>query len=330
MKIICTLVTIAILIGLLSILGIPFQFKRAKYILKSSVYNRSSMNTSLYWNNSDGDFVRRDVVLKTTHKVDSHSNIIFHNMSIHLLQTDVIISGHLSHCHNHAIAVGVLSSAKNVDRRNAIRKTWGRNHCVVFIVGFEISINGYNGKIHKEARQFSDMIILAKREKYSGTESSIPFKTAAWFYIVFHNMSYIRIVLKTDDDSYVKVNLVHKEIASLNSSYWGRMLTGAPVRDPTHKNYMSRSMFPSTQLPEYCSGAGYALSYNAVKCYVQRVTDTKFVSNEDVLTGLIMEACGIVITRSNSVFSSKPDKYWTILHYIDVLKIHSTLSTRDT
>ena len=102
-------------------------------------------------------------------------------------------------------------------------------------------------------------------------------------------------------------------------------MIGSPVRDSNDKYYMSQSMFPGSKLPKYCSGAGYALSYNALECYIKRVSSTNFVSNEDVATGLIMQACSILITPSNRVFLSAPQKGWAILHRADILQTHSTI-----
>ena len=170
------------------------------------------------------------------------------------------------------IPVGVLSS--DATRRQAIRNPWGAQSCVYFIVGTR------NGTWpHQEAAQRADVVLLDMEEVYHGLDSILPYKTALWFYLGYQHFPRATHILKTDDDSYVNIGELEREMAQVDPDYWGYVHRGArPIRDPEHKWYMSSAMWRDDEIPDYCTGAGYLLSRRVLGCYVSRLSSQHYIA----------------------------------------------------
>ena len=187
------------------------------------------------------------------------------------------------------LVVGVLSSSGNTEARKFIRKTWGRNQRVIFVVS---SIDARASGLLHEMRRHKDLLVLKTEEDYQ----KLTYKKDVLLVAANAHVGKFRYLLKTDDDCHV---FADKVLAALDKAapvdYWGRCnLDGAPVvRDPEKHWYVSYEEFSSPRFPPYCSGGGYALSRRFVKCAAQHVPTQKFLSMEDVSTGVLAEQCGV-------------------------------------
>jgi hypothetical protein len=156
------------------------------------------------------------------------------------------------------IPVGVLSGY--APRRQAVRKTWGNDVCVYFIVGKKDG-----AWLEEEATHHGDLLLLDMDEVYHGITSILPYKTAIWLYLAHEQFPEAMHVLKTGDDSYVEMNGLQLELLQSHPDYWGHVQRETqPVRDPENKYFLPLSMYPENVFPDYCSGAGYVLSRKAL------------------------------------------------------------------
>lgn len=213
-----------------------------------------------------------------------------------------------------SMPIGIISGY--TDKRESIRDSWGKNSCSFFIVGKK------DGKWPEdEAVEKKDLILIDMNEVYHGSESILPYKTALWFYLVAQHFPDMKYVLKTDDDSYVNVTGLERELETVQPDYWGHVHQGAkPIRDPKNKWYVPSSMWPENVYPNYCSGAGYVLSHAALECLVSKIKTQHFIAREDVSTGISMQSCGIKPTRTTLVdFKGKyqASQPWLIKHYVE-------------
>jgi len=187
------------------------------------------------------------------------------------------------------LPIGVLSGY--AARRQEVRETWGKNKssCVYFMVGKE------NGAWpEEEFRQEGDLVLLDMDEIYSGSNSSLPYKTWLWFYLAHQWFPEAMHVLKTDDDSYVYVDGLEAELTLARPDYWGSVhRAGKPFRDPTHKWYVSKSVWSEDVYPDYCNGGGYVLSRKALGCLLSKVKTQAYIPSEDVSIGAAMQTCRI-------------------------------------
>jgi beta-1,3-galactosyltransferase 1 len=215
--------------------------------------------------------------------------------------------------------VGVLSGYAL--KRQAVRKTWGKEVCLYFIVG-----KNDGSWPEEEATLHSDLLLLDMEEVYHGITSILPYKTAIWFYLAHEHFPQAMHVLKTDDDSYVKISGLQDELIQVQPDYWGYAYRGlGPNRHPENKNFVPTSMFPESVFPDFCSGAGYVLSHKALECFVSKIESQTYFACEDVSTGIVMQTCDIKASHSELVDrmgNNPPSTPWLIKHYV---KNHSEI-----
>lgn len=215
------------------------------------------------------------------------------------------------------LPIGVISGSSHSSERAAIRKTWGRQSkgCLYFIVG------RHNGVWPEdEAKEECDLILLDMEEVYHGEISILPFKTALWFHIAYEQFPLATHIVKVDDDSSVNIQKLSSVLLDAHPDYWGYVNHNTtPIRDITSKWYVSTRMWSGDHYPDFCSGAGYALSRKALQCYVNIIGTQPYMANEDVATGIIMRACDIQATSTDlvDVFGNyETTRPWIIKHYV--------------
>jgi beta-1,3-galactosyltransferase 1 len=229
--------------------------------------------------------------------------------SLHPDQKNITVSCHTIHYRmpqvqtSERIFIGVLSAAngEGPERRQSIRDTWAQNHSVFFLVA------GPWHDIEEEYKVHRDLIWLDEEETYNGEKSVLTFKTLAFMKIV-HVLSTsqnldIRYAFKTDDDSFVNVEYLHRYLLEMQHNeeynYWGwcQRKMFKPLRGKNDKWAVSYETYPESHYPRYCQGAGFALSWKFINCAAgqgDHIANARFMPFEDVATGLIAQRCGIV------------------------------------
>lgn len=135
-----------------------------------------------------------------------------------------------------SLFVGVVSSFKNIERRRAIRETWGKRHvhCTVrFVIGRPHNESMYSS-IALEASTWHDVILAADgREGYY----NIAYQTYEVFRAVV--MGRFSHLMKVDDDSYVRIDPLLGVLQQWPRSglYMGNIESpgGGPDRNPNSR-----------------------------------------------------------------------------------------------
>ena len=100
------------------------------------------------------------------------------------------------------IVIGVLSSDKS--KRMVMRNKYTN---IFFIVGKK------NGKFdYDEFYEFNDLIFIDMEEAYMGEKSILPYKTQVFLHAVETHVDSYDYILKLDDDSLVKMELLTEEL----------------------------------------------------------------------------------------------------------------------
>ena len=197
------------------------------------------------------------------------------------------------------IFIGALSAAggDGPTRRKSIRETWGLGHSVFFIVAGPWDV------IQDEYAKHKDLIWLDQEEIYDGEKSVLTFKTMTFIQIASQNPS-IKYAFKTDDDSFVNVKFLHKHLLETDREkqfdFWGKCNNDfniKPSRDPNYKWSLSHESYPEEYFPQYCQGAGFALSRKFLDCAggpKNHIAEMRYMPFEDVAVGLLAERCGVV------------------------------------
>jgi len=206
-----------------------------------------------------------------------------------------------------SVIVGVLSGAggDGPSRRQVIRKTWAQYRVGVFFL-----VAGPWDAIAEEYEKNRDLVWIDEEEVYDGERSVLTYKTTSFISIVhittkrLHKM--YGFVFKTDDDSYLDIDKLYKEMYSTEHDpydYWGFCRAKQPeaLRGPDNKWSVSYETYPEPMYPKYCQGAGFAISRGFIECMAGQgsLSLARYMPFEDVAIGLQAERCGITPTMAS-------------------------------
>ena len=188
---------------------------------------------------------------------------------------------------NQTILIVVCSAIENIDRRNAIRETWG-DPALLSAVGARLvfvvaradparSPPGIERRVVAEHRRQGDVVQADFVDDYVNLTA----KTVSALRWAVRACPRVRYVMKSDDDVYVDVAALTRRLESeriTQTSTFGVADSAAtlfivgqvvdsarPVRDRRSKWYTPASIYPAEFFPPYTSGTGYALGASVVR-----------------------------------------------------------------
>ena len=181
------------------------------------------------------------------------------------------------------------------------------------------------GNLTREADIHGDMILLGD---VGDDHESLSYRTLRSFQHVASSAKDFLYVLKCDDDSFVNLLVVAKELSERTNHdrfYWGQFLGGAGII--TEGPYAEdRWSICETYLP-YALGGGYVLSMDLVQVVAKNAPFLKVYSNEDVSVGAWLGPYNI-----DSVFDSRFNtgaltkgckKPYIVMHRVNTTQMHS-------
>nr|XP_046175791.1 N-acetyllactosaminide beta-1,3-N-acetylglucosaminyltransferase 4-like [Oncorhynchus gorbuscha] len=204
------------------------------------------------------------------------------------------------------LLLAVKSTAIQVDRRSALRNTWGKKGYVqgkkvklLFLVGKSSdTIQGYplQQVLEWESRQFGDILQWDFDDSFFNlTLKEIHF--LKWFRL---ECRWAHYVFKGDDDVFVHTsNLVEyvKDNKPSEQLYAGNIMSGYPVRDKQSKYFIPVEMYPNKPYPLYAGGGGYLMSNQTVLSLEVAASSIDLFPIDDVFVGLCLQMMNITLTH---------------------------------
>ncbi|XP_012523331.1 beta-1,3-galactosyltransferase 6 [Monomorium pharaonis] len=188
------------------------------------------------------------------------------------------------------LIVLILSEPDNLERRNTIRKTWlaSRDAAVrhFFVIGTQDILPEQRDTLHSEKEKFDDLLLLPRLQDSYGTLT----KKVLHALQAVHERYNFDYLLKCDDDSYVLVHKILKELDRWQSKgtrrelYWGFFNGRAQVK--RSGPWKEADWILCDYYLPYALGGGYILSYNLVKFIANNADILKLHNSEDVSVGL--------------------------------------------
>ncbi|KAF4519470.1 hypothetical protein B566_EDAN010079 [Ephemera danica] len=185
----------------------------------------------------------------------------------------------------HLLIILIMSSPKNVLRRETIRKTWisllDQKHKYYFVIGTKDLDSNTIDLVTHENDSYNDLLFLYDIFDSYGklTEKVLEsFKSIS--------TSNFQFVFKLDDDSYVDIVRFETELTSMSqmsSLYWGFFRGDAKVKTEGKWKEMSWNIC-DTYLP-YALGGGYVLSKDLVMFLTSNSAHLRKFRSEDVTIG---------------------------------------------
>ena len=183
----------------------------------------------------------------------------------------------------------ILTSPNGKDRRNAIRETWLSNVETLdppvvakFIIGVKELPPEHMKNLEDEKNLHRDILFLPDlKDAYK----ELPSKVLQTFKWIDRNMN-SSYILKVDDDSFVRLDLLISELKSTYSArrlYWGFFRGDAHVKFAgpwSEKNWHLCDRY----LP-YAQGGGYILSSDLVNFIARNADLLQKFNSEDVSVG---------------------------------------------
>ncbi|XP_024518666.1 beta-1,3-galactosyltransferase GALT1 [Selaginella moellendorffii] len=206
--------------------------------------------------------------------------------------------------------IGVFSTGNNFERRMAVRRSWMQYElvrsgkiAVRFFVGLDQN-QQVNVELWKEAVAYGDIQLLPFIDYYN----LITLKTLA-ICIYATKIVKSRYVMKTDDDTFVRVDEVYASVRRTNRSE--ALLYGLiegdskPNRDYRSKWYITEEEWPLPRYPPWAHGPGYIFSRDIARFVVKRNEEMrlKLFKLEDVAMGAWIEEYGRVRKKNVSYAS---------------------------
>lgn len=188
------------------------------------------------------------------------------------------------------LVILILSSPDNLERRATIRKTWlAQKQATVkhlFAVGTLNLLPEQRETLQSEKQKFNDLLLLSRLPDSYGTLT----KKVLYSFKEIHEYYEFDFLMKCDDDTFVLVNKILKELDKWDSKgtrrelYWGFFNGRAQVK--RSGPWKETDWILCDYYLPYALGGGYVLSSNIVRFIATNADILKLYKAEDVSVGL--------------------------------------------
>ena len=222
-------------------------------------------------------------------------------------------------CKNKAInlLIAIKSGCRNIDRRNAIRQTWGnRNYVreehpelnmdarVIFLLGAckkakneknrhsnNNIIGGFDEIVHVENKEHQDMI----QWDFEDTFQNLTVKEVLFLQWQHNHCQGITHIFKGDDDIFMNPHAISKlilehERTSPKKMFTGSVLNGSPrILDWRSKYFCPSDLWPEKSYPPYVSGGGYVFSKEIADKLFLASLNVRIFPIDDAFVGVLLK-----------------------------------------
>ena len=215
----------------------------------------------------------------------------------------------------------VSSAPANFERRNLIRQTWGADNNTTpqwktyFLLG-QTTNQTHSDLLQTENNIYDDIIRADYYEHY--WNQSLKIQMAFEWAARYCNFLFL---LKTDDDVLVNtkdlIKFLQRKTTPKRGLFMGRLHHNPKVRREGKWN-VSCEEYNHTHYPDFCSGAGFVMSYDVIECLVPLFDVMKPYRMDDVYVGMLANKSGVTAVDHSGF-------YMPIDNYDDCIFLPKTL-----
>ena len=205
----------------------------------------------------------------------------------------------------------VSTAPANSERRNLIRQTWGTDNNLsapqwkTYFLIAQTANQTHSDLVKKESKNYSDIIRGYYFENYWNQSLKIQmgFEWAARY-------CEFSFLLKTDDDVLVNTNdligFLQRGSTPKQGLFMGR-LHHNPIVLRRGKWNVSYEEYNHTHYPDFCSGAGFVMSYDVIECLVALFDVIKPYRMDDVYVGMLANESGVIAVDYSGFYMPTED-----------------------
>ncbi|XP_058010708.1 UDP-GlcNAc:betaGal beta-1,3-N-acetylglucosaminyltransferase 9 [Ahaetulla prasina] len=197
------------------------------------------------------------------------------------------------------LLVAIKSLVEEFDRREIVRKTWGREGLVnglqvqrVFLLGVpknKTMLPTWETLVRQESQLYRDILLW----DFLDTFFNLTLKEIHFLSWADEFCSRTKFIFKGDADVFVNMENIVNFLESCNPSedlFVGDIIYNAqPIRIRKSKYYIPITMYGLGMYPAYAGGGGFLLSISTLKKLAQACTQVELFPIDDVFLGMCLQ-----------------------------------------
>ncbi|KAM3920040.1 UDP-GlcNAc:betaGal beta-1,3-N-acetylglucosaminyltransferase 9 [Leptodactylus fuscus] len=201
------------------------------------------------------------------------------------------------------LLIAVKSIVEDFDRRESVRKTWGREVVIngarvrrVFLLGTprnKTAVSMWESLMQQESHYYKDILLW----DFLDTFFNLTLKEIHFLNWAEEYCSNVKFIFKGDADVFVNVeNLVHFLQSQDPSAdlFVGDIINNAkPIRSKKSKYYIPETMYGLGMYPAYAGGGGFLMSGVTMKKLSKSCTEVELFPIDDVFLGMCLQRVNI-------------------------------------
>ncbi|KAM8945937.1 UDP-GlcNAc:betaGal beta-1,3-N-acetylglucosaminyltransferase 9 [Pelodytes ibericus] len=201
------------------------------------------------------------------------------------------------------LLIAVKSIVEDFDRRESVRKTWGKEGLVngvrvrrVFLLGIpknKTAVSLWESLLQQESHYYKDILLWDFLDTFFNlTLKEIHF--LSWAETFCEN---VKFIFKGDADVFVNVENLINFLQNQNASedlFVGDIINHAkPIRSKKSKYYIPETMYGLGMYPAYAGGGGFLMSGVTMKRLSQACNEVELFPIDDVFLGMCLQRINI-------------------------------------
>ncbi|XP_061628944.1 UDP-GlcNAc:betaGal beta-1,3-N-acetylglucosaminyltransferase 9 [Phyllopteryx taeniolatus] len=205
--------------------------------------------------------------------------------------------------HQLYMLIAVKSVAADFDKRQVVRRTWGkegRSIRTVFLLGVpknRTALPLWDQLLTYESQTFEDILLW----DFEDTFFNLTLKETHFLEWVNHTCPHVKFIFKGDADVYVNVENILEMLQgekSDNDLFIGDIIVNAkPIRRRTSKYYVPEFVYGSALYPSYAGGGGFVMSGYTARRLSASCQQVELFPIDDVFLGMCLQLIGIKPSR---------------------------------
>ncbi|XP_004688240.1 PREDICTED: N-acetyllactosaminide beta-1,3-N-acetylglucosaminyltransferase 3 [Condylura cristata] len=239
------------------------------------------------------------------------------------------------------LLLAIKTSPHNYERRELVRRTWGRERAVhglqlrlLFLVGTDpnpLEALKVNRLLEIEARTHGDILQWDFHDSFF----NLTLKQVLFLQWQATRCAQASFLLNGDDDvfahtdnmvTYLQNHDPHRHL------FVGQLIDHVgPIRNPGSKYYVPKIVTPEEQYPPYCGGGGFLLSHFTVSAIYRASSTLDLFPIDDVFLGMCLQREGLKPASHSGILTvgvhvpSKRLSSFNPCYYRDLLLVHRFL-----